>query len=260
MDTMDTMDTMDNVIIGTQKSIADLLDTYNINNNEDNYKKLWLSLRDKRRTTGNLDVDSIFILTLIDIYRKLEYIQEIIDSTKECNSKIPYLELTKTNMEKYIDYENSENPCNINFFNRLKQISNTLNTIASQLSKIENLDIYKENSKFFVGLNDNLGKLRILQPNQDELRSRYFNSVNIYKRQQTGAGHKKPTKYKPKSKPKPKPKAKPVPKAKHDDMNMKDIKDLCKTNQIKLSKVVNEKRVRFTKKELLTKLKRKKLI
>jgi hypothetical protein len=55
-----------------------------------------------------------------------------------------------------------------------------------------------------------------------------------------------------------KPKSKP--KAKHDDMNMKDVKDLCKANQIKLSKVVNEKRVRFTKKELLTKLKRKKLI
>jgi hypothetical protein len=61
---------------------------------------------------------------------------------------------------------------------------------------------------------------------------------------------------KPKSKAKPKPK----PKAKPDDMNMKDVKDLCKANQIKLSKVVNEKRVRFTKKELLTKLKRKKLI
>jgi hypothetical protein len=57
-----------------------------------------------------------------------------------------------------------------------------------------------------------------------------------------------------------KPKTKPTPKAKPDDMNMKDVKDLCKANQIKLSKVVNEKRVRFTKKELLTKLKRKKLI
>ena len=72
------------------------------------------------------------------------------------------------------------------------------------------------------------------------------------------AGGNRRNKAKPKSKPKPKPK--PAPKAKHDDMNMKDIKDLCKANQIKLSKVVNEKRVRFTKKELLTKLKRKKLI
>lgn len=79
-----------------------------------------------------------------------------------------------------------------------------------------------------------------------------------YKQNNGVSGGNRRNKAKPKSKSKPKPK--PVPKAKHDDMNMKDIKDLCKTNQIKLSKVVNEKRVRFTKKELLTKLKRKKLI
>jgi hypothetical protein len=55
---------------------------------------------------------------------------------------------------------------------------------------------------------------------------------------------------------KPKPKAKP----KHDDMTMKDIKEMCKANQIKLSKVVEGKRVVFNKKELITKLKRKKLL
>ena len=44
------------------------------------------------------------------------------------------------------------------------------------------------------------------------------------------------------------------------DMSMKDIKDLCKANQIKLSRVVNDKSVVYTKKELITKLKRKKLI
>lgn len=44
------------------------------------------------------------------------------------------------------------------------------------------------------------------------------------------------------------------------DMNMKDIKNLCKKNQIKLSKVVNDKRIVYKKKELITKLKRKKLI
>ena len=49
-------------------------------------------------------------------------------------------------------------------------------------------------------------------------------------------------------------------KSKHTDMNMKDIKNLCKKNQIKLSKVVNDKRVVYKKKELITKLKRKKLI
>lgn len=47
---------------------------------------------------------------------------------------------------------------------------------------------------------------------------------------------------------------------KHTDMTMKDIKELCKANQIKLSKVVDDKRVCYKKKELLTKLKRKKVI
>ena len=49
-------------------------------------------------------------------------------------------------------------------------------------------------------------------------------------------------------------------KSKQTDMNMKDIKNLCKKNQIKLSKVVNDKRIVYKKKELITKLKRKKLI
>ena len=49
-------------------------------------------------------------------------------------------------------------------------------------------------------------------------------------------------------------------KSKHPDMNMKDIKELCKANQIKLSKTVNDSRVVYTKKELITKLKRKKLL
>jgi len=55
-------------------------------------------------------------------------------------------------------------------------------------------------------------------------------------------------------------KAKPKAKPKHDDMTMKDIKEMCKANQIKLSKVVDNKRVVFKKKELITKLKRKKLL
>jgi hypothetical protein len=55
-------------------------------------------------------------------------------------------------------------------------------------------------------------------------------------------------------------KAKPKAKPKHEDMTMKDIKEMCKTNQIKLSKVVDNKRVVFKKKELITKLKRKKLL
>jgi hypothetical protein len=46
----------------------------------------------------------------------------------------------------------------------------------------------------------------------------------------------------------------------HTEMNMKNIKELCKANQIKLSRVVNNKRVAYAKKELLTKLKKKKII
>jgi hypothetical protein len=44
------------------------------------------------------------------------------------------------------------------------------------------------------------------------------------------------------------------------DMNIKYVKDLCKANQIKLSQTKNEKRVVYTKKELITKLKKKKII
>lgn len=43
-------------------------------------------------------------------------------------------------------------------------------------------------------------------------------------------------------------------------MTIKDIKELCKANQIKLSKVVDNKRVVYKKKELITRLKRKKLL
>ena len=46
----------------------------------------------------------------------------------------------------------------------------------------------------------------------------------------------------------------------YDTMTMKDIKELCKANQIKLSRVVKDKRVVYKKKELITKLKRKKVI
>ena len=46
----------------------------------------------------------------------------------------------------------------------------------------------------------------------------------------------------------------------YDTMTMKDIRQLCKDNQIKLSRVVNDKRVVYKKKELITKLKRKKVI
>jgi hypothetical protein len=45
-----------------------------------------------------------------------------------------------------------------------------------------------------------------------------------------------------------------------NNINMKNIKELCKANQIKLSRVVNGMRIAYAKKELLTKLKKKKII
>jgi len=45
-----------------------------------------------------------------------------------------------------------------------------------------------------------------------------------------------------------------------NNMSMKDIKYMCKANQIKLSRVVNRVRIVYKKKELITKLKRKKII
>lgn len=53
-----------------------------------------------------------------------------------------------------------------------------------------------------------------------------------------------------------KPKKKPT----NPTMNMKDIKRLCKANQIKLSKTKDGIRVIYTKKELITKLKRRKIL
>ena len=44
------------------------------------------------------------------------------------------------------------------------------------------------------------------------------------------------------------------------NMKMKYVRDLCKANEIKLSTTKNDKRVIYTKKELITKLKRKKII
>ena len=47
---------------------------------------------------------------------------------------------------------------------------------------------------------------------------------------------------------------------KSNSLDMKYIKDLCKANQIKLSTTKNDERIIYTKKELITKLKRKKII
>ena len=69
-------------------------------------------------------------------------------------------------------------------------------------------------------------------------------------------GRRNPTK-KPVAK---KPTKKPTKLNRGADMNMKDIRGLCKVNQIKLSKTKDGVRVIYTKKELITKLKRKKIL
>jgi hypothetical protein len=57
-----------------------------------------------------------------------------------------------------------------------------------------------------------------------------------------------------------KPTTKKPTKSNHADMNMKDIRRLCKANQIKLSTTKDGVRIIYKKKELITKLKRKKIL
>jgi hypothetical protein len=92
----------------------------------------------------------------------------------------------------------------------------------------------------------------------EKLRSNiiYTNLETKFKGIKSGGSRRNKATPKSNTKPKAKPKAKP----KHEDMTMKDIKELCKVNQIKLSKVVEGERVIYKKKELITKLKRKKLL
>ena len=74
------------------------------------------------------------------------------------------------------------------------------------------------------------------------------------KKKPTADAKKKPTD------PKKKPTKKPTKLNRGADMNMKDIRGLCKVNQIKLSKTKDGVRVIYTKKELITKLTRKKIL
>lgn len=111
-------------------------------------------------------------------------------------------------------------------------------------------DIYDEYGKYVMyKITDEKDKEAYL----NELRK---NDLYINLNKEFSSGGSRRIKATPKSKHTPKSKAKP----KHDEMTMKDIKEMCKANQIKLSKVVEGKRVAFKKKELITKLKRKKLL
>jgi len=70
---------------------------------------------------------------------------------------------------------------------------------------------------------------------------------NINEKLKKSGGRRKPTTKKSK-------------KSNHADMNMKDIRRLCKANQIKLSTTKDGVRIIYKKKELITKLKRKKIL
>jgi hypothetical protein len=111
-------------------------------------------------------------------------------------------------------------------------------------------NIIEDNYGEGILYNDERDKIKT--PLEDLRTYSYYNTLReIYKKNENlfNGGSRR-------NKPKPKPKAKP----KHEDMTMKDNKEMCKANQIKLSKVVEGKRVVYKKKELITKLKRKKLL
>jgi hypothetical protein len=97
---------------------------------------------------------------------------------------------------------------------------------------------FKEDSKKYKDLLNSV----ISNPSIDDL-DKKINSL------QSG-GRRKPTK----------PTAKKSKKSNHADMNMKDIRMLCKTNKIKLSTTKDGVRIIYKKKELITKLKRKKIL
>ena len=111
-------------------------------------------------------------------------------------------------------------------------------------------DIYEEYGKGVMY------KITDEKDENDYLNKLRKNDIYIKLNNEFSSGGSRRIKATPKSKPTPKSKAKP----KHDEMTMKDIKEMCKANEIKLSKVVEGKRVAFKKKELITKLKRKKLL
>ena len=131
------------------------------------------------------------------------------------------------------------------------------------MSKLEDYKSYTFNNKDYYdeGLKSDSSSLSRMKEALDKKiisKDDFLNYEKLYNRVQgqtqelkegRGGGSRR-------NKPTPKSKAKPQ----HEDMTMKDIKEMCKANLIKLSKVVEGKRVVYKKKELITKLKRKKLL
>jgi hypothetical protein len=129
----------------------------------------------------------------------------------------------------------------------ISRLNNKLTTFYNEtintLKKYKGDDIDKDTAIVDIerqrdGFN---GFMKEAKDNEDKLAVvRHFNNLNtsLFEKDYTGGRRNKPA---------------------YDTMTMKDIKELCKANQIKLSRVVNDKRVVYKKKELITKLKRKKV-
>jgi hypothetical protein len=130
-------------------------------------------------------------------------------------------------------------------YNKIPKYTHIPNSINNEINELIKLTIKYGEEKYYKEGDENQVDLEILR---NELNLIFSDEdYEGYEGYEGGSRRNKAT---------PKPKAKP----KHEDMTMKDIKEMCKANLIKLSKVVEGKRVVFNKKELITKLKRKKLL
>jgi len=153
--------------------------------------------------------------------------------------------LTIINSVLITDYEGfSDDKGNIVDTDKIKK-----DVVKDKIYVEEQINTYTDDIKYIETLRYGLDSLFNLEGNTDEdklVAVRHFDNINIklfgdnYKTDEhTGGSRNKPN---------------------YDTMTMTDIKKLCKANQIKLSRVVNDKRVVYKKKELITKLKRKKVI
>lgn len=121
----------------------------------------------------------------------------------------------------------------------LVAFANRLNNINKRYKKIKELittDVYNELFKNFSTLIENQRSEIVNEPLLKKIEDKLSDIERLNRISGGGRYHNNTT------------------------MTMKDIREVCKDNQIKLSRVVNDKRVVYKKKELLTKLKRKKVI
>jgi regulator of replication initiation timing len=170
-------------------------------------------------------------------------------SKSRMSSEIPF------NKKQYFDHvfdimrsiNNTLHDDDSNFGNLKKEITKLLETSMKVLRMI-NVKLKREQDKDEEISKNNqiLSELQGLDSqlnmvtDKEGLKSYFKKIVNFENNYRTGGGRRNQSKY--------------------ADVKMKVIKGLCKANNIKLSRVIDGKRVPYNKKELLTKLKRKKII